>query len=158
MIKDFARRIFLQGGAPLPIRPPWALPENEFIARCNRCGDCLSDCPQQILEPDRAGYPQVNFAKGECTFCGACLRLCHAEALVVLAGAPPWQRKALITETCLNVRGIQCRTCAEQCEQQAIIFRPSPGGRTLPQLAMDQCNGCGACYRVCPVGAVSLST
>ncbi len=156
MIKDFTRRLFLRGGKPLPIRPPWALPENDFIARCSKCGACTSHCPQGILEPDHAGYPQVNFALGECTFCGVCLRQCPAGALVALPQAPPWRRKAIIAETCLNVLGTQCRTCGEQCEQRAIIFRPSPGGRTLPQLVTAACNGCGACFAVCPVQAIRI--
>ncbi|MGV1099682.1 ferredoxin-type protein NapF [Thiovibrio sp. JS02] len=158
MIKDFSRRLFLRGGKPLPIRPPWALPENEFVASCTRCGACLSHCPQQILEPDRAGFPRVNFSRGECTFCGECVRQCLPQALIALPGALPWRRKAVIAETCLNVRGIQCRTCGEQCERQAILFRPAPGGHTLPRLVVAECNGCGACFAVCPVQAISITS
>lgn len=150
------RRLFLRGGAPLPIRPPWALPEDPFLARCNRCNNCLSTCPQHILVTDRLGYPMVDFSKAACTFCGACVRHCDGRALVVMDGIPPWRHKARFAETCLNSRSIPCRTCGEQCVSHAILFPPSPGGRSLPTLIPEQCNGCGACVGVCPVTAIRL--
>ncbi|MCP4041391.1 MAG: ferredoxin-type protein NapG, partial [Gammaproteobacteria bacterium] len=32
----------------LAIRPPGALPEEDFLAACTRCGLCVRDCPYQI--------------------------------------------------------------------------------------------------------------
>ncbi|MBU2538243.1 MAG: ferredoxin-type protein NapF [Proteobacteria bacterium] len=151
------RRMFLRGGKPLPIRPPWALPENEFLTCCTRCGDCLIHCPQGILATDWLGYPTVNFSKGGCTFCGACVEHCSEQALVIVEGQPPWHYKAEFTKTCLNSQGITCRTCGEQCDNNAITFHPSPGGRILPQLTSTLCSGCGACCGVCPVTAITLA-
>ncbi|HIJ89526.1 MAG: ferredoxin-type protein NapF [Desulfobulbaceae bacterium] len=156
MIMNPNRRLFLRGGKPLPIRPPWAVEENDFLKRCNRCGACLAHCPQRILDSDWLGYPMVNFGKGGCTFCGACVQECSEQALVMQSGVPPWQHKAVFSEACLNGQGIPCRTCGEQCDSSAIIFQPSPGGRILPQLVAAECNGCGACQAVCPVQAVSM--
>ena len=64
---DASRRGFLRG-RPRPraeIRPPWALTEPAFSARCTRCGDCLTACPQKILVAGDGGFPTVDFARGE---------------------------------------------------------------------------------------------
>ena len=36
---------------PLLIRPPGALPEGEFLARCTRCGECMRVCIANGLQP-----------------------------------------------------------------------------------------------------------
>lgn len=68
---DLSRRGFLRGRVrpKAEIRPPWALPESEFVDRCTRCNDCLKACPQGILVPGDGAYPTVEFSRGECTFC-----------------------------------------------------------------------------------------
>ncbi|MCE5341412.1 MAG: 4Fe-4S binding protein [Planctomycetaceae bacterium] len=33
------------------IRPPGALPENEFIKRCIKCGQCMRLCPTNVIQP-----------------------------------------------------------------------------------------------------------
>lgn len=152
------RRLFLRGGAPPPIRPPWALPEEAFLARCTRCNGCLAGCPHHILVADRLGYPVADFTHGACTFCGECVRQCADQALVVQEGLPPWRHKPRFAKTCLNSRAIPCRTCGEQCGSHAILFPPTPGGRNLPELITERCNGCGACVGACPAQAIRVTT
>ena len=36
---------------PALIRPPGALPEKAFLARCIRCGECMVACPTNTLQP-----------------------------------------------------------------------------------------------------------
>ena len=63
------RRTFVIGGATLlasaivgagvrpfvaeadVLRPPGAVPESEFMARCIKCARCIDVCPTDVLEP-----------------------------------------------------------------------------------------------------------
>ena len=38
------------------IRPPGALPEDDFLAACIRCGLCVRDCPYDTLKLAELGY------------------------------------------------------------------------------------------------------
>ena len=38
------------GASPI-VRPPGALPEAEFLARCIKCGHCMRVCPTNVLQP-----------------------------------------------------------------------------------------------------------
>lgn len=155
---DAGRRGFLGGRLrkEVPLRPPWARPEPDFSDRCSRCGDCSEACDPGILKPDGAGYPVVDFARGECTFCAACLGACRAGALV--PGETPWRLFPVVSEACLPRGGVECRSCEDACPASAIRFIPRPGGPALPAIDGERCTGCGACVAPCPAGAVSLKT
>lgn len=157
------RAQFLRGdfaGRSSPIRPPWSVPEAEFVEHCNRCGDCISACPQYILDKGRGGFPRVDFSRAECLFCGECVQVCSTGALAVQRNAgtasEPWFVRASIGDGCLAGRGVECRSCGDQCEPGSIRFQPVVGGVARPVLEQSVCNGCGACYGVCPVQAIEL--
>jgi ferredoxin len=82
------------GGAnrdPLLIRPPGALDEERFLARCLRCGQCMRICPTNIIQPAllEAGIqglwtPAVNFRIGRSGCnpnCIACGQVCPTAAI-----------------------------------------------------------------------------
>ena len=155
---DPSRRSFLRG-RPRPqeqIRPPWALAEALFVDRCTRCNDCLKACPQKILVAGDGGYPTVDFGRAECTFCGECLAVCQPRALRRVEGELPWHRKALINDTCLARRGVECRVCADYCAVAAIRFAPRLGGNPRPEIDSATCTGCGACVGPCPTRAITI--
>jgi len=63
------------------IRPPAALDEERFLARCIRCGECMKVCPNNALHPafSEAGWegiwtpvvvPRVGYCEPSCTLCG----------------------------------------------------------------------------------------
>jgi ferredoxin len=63
------------------IRPPGALDEDEFLARCVRCGECMKVCPNNALHPTltEAGMeglwspvlvPRTGYCEPSCTLCG----------------------------------------------------------------------------------------
>ena len=156
-----SRTQFLRGdftGRSRPIRPPWSVPEYEFVERCARCGDCITACPQQILVKGRGGFPQVDFSRGECLFCGDCVTACKPGVLSgwTADGPAPWTVRAQISNRCLAYRGVECRSCADQSERAAIRFRLVAGGVAQPVYDLASCNGCGACFSACPVRAIEL--
>jgi ferredoxin-type protein NapF len=155
---DVSRRNFLRGRTrpKAQIRPPWALGEAAFIEHCTRCNDCLTACPQHILVAGDGGYPTVNFSQ-ECTFCGDCVSACRPQALLRHAGQPAWTLKAIISDLCLPRRGIECRTCGDYCEANAIRFSPRLGGSPLAEIDSDKCTGCGACQAPCPGSAIRIA-
>lgn len=160
---SISRAQFLRGdfsGRRMAIRPPWALPAGEFMARCTGCGDCRAACPQGIIQSGPGGYPSVDFSRGGCDFCGACAAACTPGALrreSGPAGADPWPLRARIDAVCLSLQGVFCRICADHCEARAIRFRPSLGGRAQPRIDMQACTGCGACYSPCPSHAIAIA-
>ena len=140
------------------LRPPWALAESEFIEICNGCGECVTACPDSLIKVGRGKLPEMAFSRGGCDFCEACLRFCEPQALKKDdAEIPPWQIKASIQPNCLSLNAVVCRSCGEACDERAIRFKLETGGMARPLVNADICNGCGACFAVCPVKAVNLS-
>lgn len=156
-----SRRQFLRGdlrGEQRAIRPPWARGEEAFTELCTRCGECVAACPESILVVGADGYPAVNFRRGDCSFCAQCTTGCSTGALLPSGSVTsPWNVRAKIGEVCLPAQGVVCSSCAEHCEVDAIRIRPVAGGVGQPELDHVRCSGCGACYRPCPVGAITLS-
>ena len=161
MTQTISRTQFLRGdyrGADVALRPPWAVNESLFDELCNGCGDCIASCPTSILVKGRAGFPVVNFSKGECEFCANCVVACKTGAIQRTheSGEVPWALKAVIGESCVTQEGVICRSCTEQCEPHAIKFHLDVGSVPQPQLDESKCNGCGACVSICPVNAISV--
>jgi polyferredoxin/Pyruvate/2-oxoacid:ferredoxin oxidoreductase delta subunit len=76
---------------PEVIRPPGALPEGDFLARCLRCGQCMRICPTNIIHPagnegglEALWTPTLNFRVGTsgCQVnCIACGQICPSAAI-----------------------------------------------------------------------------
>lgn len=162
-INHSRRHLFRAHKSPCNVvRPPWSLPEEQFLNTCERCSDCITACETGLLKKGDGGFPEACFSKtsshSECTFCEACVNACSHGAIRKEPEQQPWQVKAHIQNTCLAKNKVHCRTCSEQCESEAIQFRLAPGGIALPILDTDLCNGCGACAAGCPVNAIEMSS
>lgn len=138
------------------IRPPWAVVGSQFKEKCTGCGECVSACPENIIEIDTDHLPKVEFSKGECTFCEDCVAVCKDAALIIAGSGNPWELDVSITQKCLAYAAVECRICEDQCEPRAIRFRLTAGGVSSPQLDNVSCTGCGACMAPCPVEAISI--
>ena len=161
---DLRRRGFLFGRARPPepqMRPPWALAESRFIEHCTRCDGCRQACPQHIIVAGNGGFPTIDFSAGECTFCGDCVAACQPKALHRPAGedngAKPWPYKAIISADCLAEQKVECRSCGDFCDANAIRFSPQLNACPIPEIDADKCTGCGACVAPCPVTAIRIA-
>lgn len=159
MAQAVSRRQFLRGdfsGRHVALRPPWAIEESLFVERCTGCDACLDACPEQILIHDKSGFPMVDFRRGECSLCGKCHDVCESQALQFTDGESPWLLIASIQMNCLAIQGVLCSGCLEQCENRAIRFEQRIGNAPYPKLDPQLCDGCGACYRICPADAIRM--
>jgi ferredoxin-type protein NapF len=151
-----ARRAFFKqdrGPSATGHHMPWAAPA--FLDACTRCDDCIRVCETAVLIRGDGGFPTVDFSRGGCTFCARCVDVCGHDALEHRSG-PAWRLKAVIGEQCLSARGVTCRACGDACDSAAIRFRLAIGGRALPELEHDLCNGCGSCVAICPSHVIQI--
>lgn len=152
---------FLRGdfkGKETPLRPPWAIAESLFIEICTNCSECISHCPTHIIKPARANFPVIDFSSGECLFCEQCVDVCKPHALLKTRQEAPWAIKASIDEAaCITYQSVECRSCYDPCEARAIQMPPRLGGISIPVLNSDNCTGCGACFAICPVQAITMN-
>lgn len=136
------------------IRPPWA-DLAHFLQKCTACAQCVNHCETQIIKRGAGGYPEIDFSRGECSFCQQCVEVCP-ELVFRPTTEPAWQHKVAVSAACLLEKRVECRACGDSCESRAIGFKPSLGGIAQLQLNLDSCNGCGACLSICPTQAIKI--
>jgi MauM/NapG family ferredoxin protein len=159
---------------PYLIRPPGALPEDDFLARCVRCGECMKVCIGNGLQPAflTAGLegmfsPRLKARTGYCEFnCTLCGQVCPTGAISRLA--LPQKQAVKIGNVsfdknrCLPyAKHIPCIVCEEHCPtpDKAIKFLlakvQDDRGKTVevrqPYLIDELCVGCGICEFKCPL-------
>ena len=61
-----------------------------------------------------------------------------------------------LSNACLSVQGIACRSCDDACVRRVFRFLPTLGGPARPSIVDLRCNGCGDCLDVCPANALRL--
>ncbi|MBN2160613.1 MAG: 4Fe-4S binding protein [Spirochaetes bacterium] len=170
------RRTGTQSG----LRPPGALPEEEFIQRCIRCGNCMKVCPTNVLQPAPlrrgpagAWAPVMDVRLGYCEYnCNLCGSVCPTGAIRPLTLKQKQQFKIGIAifdpNTCLPyAKGEDCLVCEEHCPvpDKAIKFRRAiVKGKIvkLPYVVAGLCIGCAICECRCPVepdrGIITIRT
>jgi ferredoxin len=159
---------------PRLIRPPGALPEAEFLAKCVKCGECMKVCTTNALQPTllEAGLegiwsPMVVPRSGYCEFnCTLCGQVCPTGAIRRLS---PEEKKAwrigsanFDRSRCLpHAHETPCIVCEEVCPTpaKAIWYREvtvtDREGQEVrlkqPQVDLRLCIGCGICEAKCPL-------
>ncbi|MFP4055594.1 MAG: DUF6599 family protein [Candidatus Brocadiia bacterium] len=133
------------------LRPPGALPEDQFLARCVRCGECMRVCPTRALQP--CGFetgieglwtprlvPRMGYCVYECVLCG---QACPSQAIEKLTIEEKHTRalgKAKLDRSrCIPWRG-------------HARFPTGLKGEALQAAVQgwEDCN-CGTCEEACPV-------
>jgi ferredoxin-type protein NapG len=146
----------------IPIRPPGALPEQQFRETCSRCGECVKVCPVQCIKIDSsgvkgAGAPFIEIDSAACVMCDGllCMNKCPSGALVptpigqIDMGTAAWH-----SVTCLRTHGEQCTICVDECPigEMAIVVDDEK-----IKVIEDGCTGCGVCQNRCPTTPKSIT-
>ena len=152
------RRLFRGRVSSKPeLRLPWALSEQEFLAKCTQCKACIEVCETQIIVKDDLGFPKVDFSIDECTDCKKCIEVCEQplfKSSEQMTSESPWPIKFHIDKKCLAVNEIYCQSCRDVCDSRAIKFDAFSARIPAPELNNNDCTQCGACIPVCPQGAI----
>jgi ferredoxin-type protein NapG len=165
---------------PIPlrqIRPPGALPEDDFLGCCIRCGLCVRSCPydtlrlSQVEEPGVVGTPFFKAREIPCEMCDdiPCVVACPTGALDKELTDIEKARMGLAVlsdhETCLNYLGLRCEVCYRVCPvmDKAITLERLQNQRTgthamfIPKVHSDHCTGCGKCERSCVLTEAAIN-
>jgi ferredoxin-type protein NapG len=141
-------------------RPPFALPELEFLLACTRCDACREACPHGVIFPlavrlgaELVGTPALDLLNRPCHLCAdwPCVQACEPKALQLPeAEQPAMPKLALIsinTESCLPYLGPECGACRDSCPvDNALQWQAE-----RPVINTDNCTGCALCREACVV-------
>ncbi len=172
--------------APLALRPPGALDEPEFLAKCIKCGLCIKACPYDALilaspgDHKPVGTPYFVPRDIPCYMCEdiPCVPVCPTGALdPSLVSEKDENGKEVFNidlarmglavidrDTCIAYWGIQCDACYRVCPlmDKALTVEASRNPRTghhaflAPVVDSDVCTGCGLCERACITEKASI--
>ncbi len=166
--------------SPYVVRPPGSLPEDDFLGRCIRCGQCMRVCPNNALHPTllESGFEglwtpyliaKIGYCEPTCTLCG---QVCPTGAINELTlrekvgdeETPPNRIGTAFLDRgrCLPwAMATPCIVCEEWCptspkaiyllEETAVDRQGNEVAVKRPHVDPALCTGCGACEYACPV-------
>lgn len=159
---------------PFLLRPPGVKDEQEFLAKCVRCGECMKVCIKNALQPAfmESGFegmftprlvPRLGYCEFNCTLCG---QVCPSNAIKRLDVK---QKQSFVIglaifdkDRCLPfAKDESCIVCEEHCptHDKAIKFKEvrilNKSNKEImikqPYVIDNLCIGCGICENVCPL-------
>ena len=145
----------------LRLRPPGALPENEFVDACIGCFKCGNACPNRCIQfhglsagIENAFTPYINARSRGCILCGKCAEVCPTNALTPFeADREGWKvgvdmgKARVYEEMCFSYHGRTCGACYRACPLAGEALRI--GLYETPIVNSDFCVGCGLCEQAC---------
>jgi MauM/NapG family ferredoxin protein len=154
------------GTSSLPLRPPGALPESEFLNTCIRCMRCVDACPNLAIKSlppavgcKAAGTPHIKPREQACMLCSRsegdylrCTEVCPSGALRPVLKTIEDVRQhvhmgiaKIDLNLCYSYNNYTCGTCFHACPVGAIKI----GLWERPSVVEQACIGCGLCERAC---------
>ena len=158
------------------LRPPGALPEEEFQSVCIRCGRCADACPNRAIVqftedagrdlaarpgPGQRGTPVVFARRQACMLCNGvpgnrllCGAACPSGALRTIEKGADSVRANVRMGTarvdkhlCYSYNQASCGACVRACPLEGKALRA--GMWEKPLVDEKECVGCGLCERAC---------
>ncbi len=158
------------------VRPPGALPEEDFLATCIRCGRCADACPNRCITaftPDsgrdlalspssrQLATPVIFPRRQACMLCNGepgthllCTEACPSGALKATLKAPEavldgvrMGTAEVDTNLCYSFNGASCGVCVRACPFEGQALKAGLWER--PIIDPNVCIGCGLCERSC---------
>ena len=148
------------------LRPPGAGGEDEFLAACIRCQQCVEACPWDSLRMAGVeagagmGTPYVVSRAVPCYLCEGydelkCIVVCPTDALRPVADRREIRMGTAVIDEgiCVAFGGAFCRACVEACPISGAIIMDDLG---RPVVREAVCVGCGLCDKACPTEPSSI--
>jgi ferredoxin-type protein NapG len=158
------------------LRPPGALDEDDFLAKCIRCGRCADACPNRCITafseasgkahslkpgPGQRNTPVIFPRQQACMLCNGapggdllCTSACPTGALQLTKKDPDSIQESVRmgtaevdTTLCYSYNGASCGACVRACPFEGTALRA--GLWETPIVDPDYCIGCGLCERAC---------
>jgi MauM/NapG family ferredoxin protein len=143
------------------VRPPGALPEDEFIASCIGCKQCAEVCSNGCIQFSRwdhaPGTPYLKTREQPCILCMKCTQVCPTGALKSVPSdsvediqANVKMGVAVVDENiCNSYNGYVCGACVFACPFAGKALKAITWEQ--PVVDPDYCVGCGLCEKACIV-------
>ena len=145
-------------------RPPGALEEDEFLARCMRCKQCIYACMNNTKQeespssnvlfamPLTRGLTLVNTplrdeTENRCTGCHRCGQVCPSGAIGGEVNVAQ-----VLAEVCVGCFKCTAEGVCPVTPEPAIVADMETG---YPKINHDICTGCGACAVACTENGLS---
>ena len=175
--------LMMGGTGKAYVRPPGALPEEEFSRLCMRCGACVEVCPTRAVDQldlnvdfKNLGTPVINPDEGGCiAWKEGCLRCVESCPTGALSKANPLNSQALGRVRIKEKDCVNCMLCFRKCPVPGALLFPNPNGEPFKKeqdipvdlMSVDSplkpiiddsvCTGCGLCVYYCPPKVMILS-
>jgi ferredoxin-type protein NapG len=154
--------------SPPLLRPPGAQLEQDFLAACIRCGQCVEACPYDTLllagvtEGASLGTPYLVARENPCYLCQnygemRCIPACPSGALQPVAEKSDVRMGVAVIDQdkCLAWNGVVCRACWHACPFPDAAIELDLRGRAI--IIEDACVGCGICVHACLTEPTSIT-
>ena len=109
------------------------------MEKCTRCGDCVSVCPYNAINPAK-----VILNQSLCTHCGECINVCEFDA-ITKTEPEDFHEPHIDNDLCSL-----CGDCQPVCPKNSIT-----NVIHIASIDTKKCTSCGSCEEVCNYDAIS---